>query len=81
MTNFENIEAVELSVEELEKIGGGYKRHKEKEGFTQIQVKRGDNLNRIAIANKCTVADLLKWNPQIKDRNMIYTGSWLYIKA
>ena len=83
MTEFENIEnfeAVELSAEEMNEIAGGYKPMRAKQGFTQIQIKRGDTLNRLARAYKCTVADLLKWNPQIKNKNLIYTGAYLYIK-
>ena len=83
MTEFENIEnfeAVELSIEEMNEIAGGYKPMAAKRGFTQIQIKKGDTLTRIARAHKCTVADLLKWNPQIKNRNLIYAGAYLYIK-
>ena len=83
MTEFENIEnyeAVELSIEEMDAISGGYKPMAAKRGFTQIQIKKGDTLTRIAKAHKCTVADLMKWNPQIKNRNLIYAGAYLYIK-
>ena len=71
MTEFENIEnyeAVELSIEEMDAISGGYKPMAAKKGFTQIQIKKGENLTRIAKAHKCTVADLLKWNPRSRTR-------------
>ena len=82
MTEFENIEnfeAVELSIEEMNEIAGGYKPMAAKRGFTQIQIKKGDTLTRIARAYKCTVTDLMKWNPQIKNKNLIYAGAYLYI--
>ena len=80
MSEFE-IEAIELSAEELEKIGGGYKRPVEKPGFIIYQIHRGDNLTKIARRYECTVNDLLRWNPKIKNKNLIYTGDYLYIMA
>jgi len=81
MTEFENYEALELTPEQMDEITGGYKKLAAKKGFKIYQIKKGENLTRIANANKCTVADLLKWNPQIKNKNLIFAGAYLYIKA
>ena len=81
MSEFENMEAMELSMDEMKDIAGGFKKPAEKEGFILYQVKKGDNLNRIAIAHHCTVKEMLKWNPQITDKNLIVVGQYLYIKA
>ena len=80
MSEFENT-AIELSLEELEKIGGGYTKPAAKTGFVIYQIKRGDNLTRIAKSHGCSVNDLLKWNPQITDKNKIYAGDYLYVKV
>ena len=79
--NFEDYEAVELTPDQMDEIAGGYKKLTEKKGFRQYQIKKGENLTRIAKAHNCTVADLLKWNPQIKNKNLIYAGAYLYIKG
>lgn len=79
MSEFDK-EAVELSAEELEKIGGGFKRPAEKDGFFIYQIQRGDTLYRLSRTYKCTVDDLLRWNPKITNRNLIITGDYLYIK-
>ncbi len=80
MSEFENMEAVELSLNEMEQIGGGYKKPAAKKGYIIYQIKKGDNLTRIANAHKCTVNDLMRWNPKITDKNKIYAGDYLYIK-
>ena len=38
------------------------------------EVKSGDNLSKIAMANNTTVEELMKKNPQIKDKNKIFSG-------
>jgi LysM repeat protein len=38
------------------------------------KIKSGDTLSAIAKANGTTVANLMKLNPQIKDKNKIYAG-------
>ena len=80
MSEFENFEAIELNLEDLDLATGGYKRPKDKEGFQIYQIKRGDTLGRLATSFGCTVKDLLKWNPKITNRNLIYAGDYLYIK-
>ena len=80
MTNFENMEAIELNLEDLDLATGGYKRPKDKEGFEIYQIKRGDTLGRLAVRFNCTVKDLLNWNPKITNRNLIFTGDYLYYK-
>ena len=81
MSEFENINAVELSADEMNEISGGFKRLPDKAGFTVYKIQKGDNLSRIAIAYHCTVKDLLKWNPKITNKNLIILGDYLYIKA
>lgn len=80
MSEFEN-NAIELSLEELDKIGGGYTKPAEKAGFIIYKIKKGDNLTRIASAHRCTITELLKWNPKITNKNVIYAGDFLYIKV
>lgn len=43
------------------------------------QIKRGDNLTKIAKANNTTIATILKLNSSIKDPNKIYAGHKLII--
>ena len=80
MTDFENTVAVELSEEELNDVAGGAKKPAEKTGYTLYQIKRGDTMIRIANRYHVTVDQLMKWNPQVKNKRLIITGHWLYIK-
>ncbi len=80
MSEFEN-NAIELSLEELDQIGGGYKKPAAKAGFIIYQIKKGENLTRIASAHQCSINDLLRWNPKITNKNVIYAGDYLYIKV
>ncbi len=79
MSEFENMEALELSLDELEAIGGGYKKPAEKAGLTIHQIKKGETLIRIANKYGDTVAELLKLNPKITDKNKIYAGDYIYV--
>ncbi len=81
MTDFENELAVELSPEEMEQIAGGFKRLPEKKGFIIHKIKAHENLTRIAKAYGCSINDLLRWNPKITDKNLIYIGDYLYVKS
>ena len=87
MENIEKIaemEAMEMSEEELEKVDGGYvqyKRPPERVGFIIYQIGRGDTLNKIARYFGVTVNEILAWNPYIENRNRIYSGAYLYIRA
>ena len=49
--------------------------------FIIYQIVKGDTLIRIAARFHCTVNDILKWNPKITNRSLIYAGDYLYIKA
>ena len=80
MPEFEK-EAIELSMDELEKIGGGYKKPAEKAGFVIYKIQKGDNLTRIAARFHCSINDILRWNPKITNKSLIYAGDYLYIKA
>ena len=53
------------------------KSNKETKKKTSYTIKRGDNLSKIAAANNTTVADIMKNNPQIKDKNKIRSGGTL----
>ena len=77
----EEIRNPELNENEMEQISGGYKRLPEKEGFIVYKIMPSDNLTRIALRYRCTVNDLLRWNPKITNKNLIYTGDYLYIRA
>ena len=77
----EEIRNAELNENEMEQISGGYKRLPEKEGFIVYKIMPSDTLTRIALRYKCTVNDLLRWNPKITNKNLIYTGDYLYIRA
>ena len=81
MSEFEAKNAVELSLEEMDKIAGGaFKRPEEKEGYFVYQIQKGESLSRIAKRYHCTVSDLLKWNRKIVNKDLIYAGDYLYIK-
>ena len=82
MSEFD-LEALELSEEELAKVDGGvvqYRMPAEKRGFIIYQIGRGDTLNKIARHFGCTVSQIMAWNPYIENKNKIYTGAYLYIK-
>ena len=81
MTEFENMEAIELNLEDLDLATGGYKRPAQKAGFIIYQIVKGDTLIRIASRFHCTVNDIMKWNPKITNKRLIYAGDYLYIKA
>ncbi len=84
MTEIDKNEALELSAEEMNDVAGGanrYKRLAEKPGFIIYKVVRGDNLTKIARAFNCTQNELLLWNPKITNKNQIYAGEYLYIRA
>ena len=80
MTNLENMEAYELNLEDLDLATGGYKRPPEKAGFIIYQIQKGDTLIRIAARFKCTVNEILAWNPKITNRSLIFAGDYIYIK-
>ena len=81
MSKFENTEAIELNLEELDKVvGGAFKTLEPKKGYFIYQIEKGDTLNRIARRFNCTVEDILKWNPKITDERKIYNGDYIYIK-
>ena len=73
--------SVELNLEDMEQVSGGYKRPPEKQGFTIYKIQKGENLTRIAQKYGCTVEQLLAWNPKITNRNLIYSGDYLYIRV
>lgn len=79
--DFENMEAMEVTPDELEAAAGGkFKKPDPKTGFIIYQIKPGDTLYKIAKAYRWKTDDLLAWNPKITDRNLIRAGDYLYIK-
>ena len=81
MSEFENLEAVELDMNEMNEVAGGaFKPLPDKRGFIIYQISRGETLGRIAKRFGVTVKDLMNWNPKIVDKNKIYYGDYLYIK-
>ena len=47
--------------------------------FFTYQIKRGDNLTKIAKANDTTIGEILKLNPQIKKQDLIYASANLIL--
>ena len=80
MTESEN-KFTELNANDMEKISGGYRRLPAKEGFIVYKIVSSDTLTRIAQRYRCTVNDLLRWNPKITNKNLIYAGDYIYIRA
>ena len=81
MSELENYEAIEMTAEEMAEVAGGaYKKPAAKKGFRIYKILPGDTLYKIGRAHHCTVNDLLLWNPDITDRNLIRAGKYLYIK-
>ncbi len=81
MSEFENLEAVELDMNEMNEVAGGaFKPLPDKRGFIIYQISKGETLGRIAKRFGVTVKDLMNWNPKIVDKNKIYYGDYLYIK-
>ena len=78
----------ELNLEEIEQVAGGKnemgletKPKKKKAGCKLYQIKKGDTLGKIAKANGTTVAKIMELNPNIKNRNLINIGCWLWLPA
>ena len=83
MTVFENIEAIELTEEQMSQADGGANRYKAltpKTGFIIYQVRKGDTLSKIARAHGCTERELMAWNPKITNKNRIYANEHIYIR-
>ena len=84
MSEFENLEAMELSMDEMDQAAGGANRYKAltpKDGFFAYKVAKGDTLGKIAREFGCTVRDLMNWNPKITNVNQIYVNEFLYIRG
>jgi hypothetical protein len=61
-------------------VAGGYVRPPEKKGFIIVQIQKGDTLIKIANRYHTTVEQIMKDNPKIKDKSLIYAGDYLYIR-
>ena len=81
MSKFENTEAMELNLEEMDKVVGGNKKPLvPMEGFIVYRIEQNDTLGRIAANHHCTVAQILNWNPKIRDKGNISVGDYIYIR-
>ena len=80
MTSFD--ETMELNESQLNGVSGGagYKPLMPRPGFSVYQIRPGDTLTGIAETHRCTVEQLMAWNPKIKDPDLIYAGDYLYVK-
>ena len=74
------LNVAELNLTEMEQIVGGFKKPRAKKGYTIYKIVRGDTLTRIARRFNTTVQRILAANPKIKNRNLIRTGDYLYIR-
>ena len=73
-------EILELNVEELNEIAGGYRKPAEKFGYIIYLIQRGDTLGKIARMFGTTQKRIMSWNPKIVNKNKIYAGDFIYIK-
>ena len=73
----------QLNDEELETVeGGACPTERPIPGYKWYQIKKGDNLTRIARNFHTTIKDLMlinKGNKGIKDENHIYAGYWIQV--
>ena len=76
---------MELNLNELEDVsggknGGGFTRRPEdREGRSIYQIEKGDTLGKIARRNGTTVNDIMAVNPELKNKNYIVSGCYIYI--
>ena len=81
MSEILNNEIKVLNPEEMQEAAGGkYKPLPYQAGYAQYIIQPGDTLTRIAKMFNTTVNKLMSYNPQIKDRNLIRAGAYMYIK-
>ena len=81
MSEMKDNEIKILNQEEMqEAVGGKYKPLPYMPGYAQYIIQPGDTLTRIAKMFNTTVNKLMSYNPQIKDRNLIRAGAYMYIK-
>lgn len=77
------MENMELNVNEMEEVvggkGGSPKMLPAKAGLKVYQIRKGDNLHRIANRCRCTVKELMAINPTITDANDITAGYYIYL--
>ena len=61
---------------------GGYeKRPPEKAGCFIYKIERNDTLSKLAGRYHTTVDKIMRVNPELKNRNFIVTGCYIYIPA
>ena len=78
---------MELNMNELEQVVGGKneggyaKKPAERAGRKIYQIVSGDTLIKIARRNNTTVDKIMAINPELKNRNFIVAGCYIYIPA
>ena len=79
------MENMELNLEQMENVSGGKneggyeKKPGSKTNCIIYQVQHKDTLTRIAARHNTTVAKIMAANPELKDKNFIVTGCYIYI--
>ncbi len=75
----------ELKAEEMETVSGGVlaggvkTKPQDKAGFIVHQITSTDTVWGLSRHYGCSMDDIVKANPSIKDKRLIRTGYWLYI--
>lgn len=75
----------ELNLEELGEVSGGKneggydRRPPEKAGCVIYKIVHGDTLTKIANHYRTTVDKIMRVNPELKNRNFIVAGCYIYV--
>ena len=81
------METMELDLNQMEEITGGKNeggydtKPRAKRGCTIYRIVSRDTLTKIANRYKTTVAKIMAVNPELKNKNFIVTGCYIYIPA
>ena len=84
MPEFEDIQALEPGMDEMDRTAGGASRRaplKARAGFILYKVKAGVPLSPIAGRHHCTVSGLMRRNPNITNKSRICVHECLCIRA
>ena len=75
----------ELNLEEMEKVTGGgneggyEKKPRDKDGCFIYKICHGDTLVKIARRNGTTESRIMSVNPELRNKNFIEAGHYIYI--
>ena len=78
---------MEMNLNEMEQISGGViaggvkNKPAAKAGYIIHQITSTDTVWALSRHYGCTMDDIVKANPSIRDKRLIRTGYWLYIPA